>query len=195
MLKQLFISEVRVKMFELFLLQIDPEKGMHVREITRHVGTEINAVRRELNRLTRVKMVKREQRGNRVYYKLREDFPLKSELLSMVAKESGLGKRIIDNQSRLGKIRYAILSKEYLLGRIAKSTEVDLLIVGTVSVQAAQIFLKEEERKRGHEINFTVLGEEEFDFRKQKRDSFIKDILVQPYVMLIGDEIEFASFL
>lgn len=195
MLKDLFISEVRVNMLKLFLLEgTDPERGLHVREITRRVGTEINAVRRELDRLVALKMLLREARGNRVYYRLREDFPLKPELVGLLVKDSGLGALLIKNHRRLGRLSYILVSKEFLFGRKAKASEVDVLFVGTVSVEAVQSLMNSEEKVLGKEIQYCVMGEEEFEFRKQKRDSFLLDILVRPYVLLWGDELKFAAF-
>ncbi len=194
MLKELFISEVRVNMLKLFLLSgVDQERGLHVREITRKVGTEINAVRRELSRLTKLKMLKREDRGNRVYYRLREDFPLKTELTAMLIKEEGLGARIIGENRRFGRISYAVMNLEFAFGRIPKPNEVDILFVGTISVENVQQFIKQEEAKLGRDIHFSIMGDDEFEFRKQKRDSFVLDILMQPTVLLIGDPVKFAK--
>jgi hypothetical protein len=40
----------------------------------------------------------------------------------------------------------------------------------------------------GGEINYTIMSEEEFDFRKKRTDPFIMGILAGSRVMLIGDE-------
>lgn len=177
-------------MLKLFLLA--PNQVLHVREITRRVGAEINAVRRELNRLTKIRMLKREERGNRVYYRFREDFPFRSELVGLLAKEEGLGKKILENAKELGKVKYAVLNRAFLSGRIAKRSEVDLLIVGNVPLNRLADLIRDEEKKLGHEINYTVMGEEEFNFRKKRRDNFIIDVLIRPYIILIGDELDFA---
>lgn len=192
MLEELFISKVRVKIIALFIK--NPEGILHVREITRRVGAEINAVRRELDRLTKIKMLKREERGNRVYYKLRENFPLFGELLSLLSKEEGLGKNIIENQTKLGRIKFAVLSEKLARGEVAKPTEIDLLIVGKVSLDYLSALIKTEEGRIGREINYSVMGEEEHNFRKKRRDSFIIDFLLQPRIMLIGDGVEFSRF-
>jgi DNA-binding transcriptional ArsR family regulator len=193
MLKELFISEVRVKMLRLFLLEnVDQERGLHVRAITRRVGTEINAVRRELLRLTKLKMLKREDRGNRVYYRLRDDFSLKPELIGLLVKEEGIGREIIAGRRRFGSVSFVSMSLDFVFGRIPKPSEVDIIFVGSVSVEAVQQLMKREEAKRGREIHYSILGDDEFSFRKQKRDAFILDILIRPRVMLIGDELEFA---
>ena len=55
--------------------------------------------------------------------------------------------------------------------------EVDLLIVGNVVLPELALLVREEEKRLNTEINYTVMTEEEFDFRKKKRDPFIVSIL------------------
>ncbi|NCN87632.1 MAG: winged helix-turn-helix transcriptional regulator, partial [Candidatus Pacebacteria bacterium] len=71
-LKDFMISKTRVKMFELFFTS--PTEMYYVREITRHTKEEINAVRRELDRMVGYGLLRSEQRGNRVYYSLNKRF-------------------------------------------------------------------------------------------------------------------------
>ena len=72
MLKDLFISKTRVKLLETFLS--DPTQMYHVRDLVRKTGDEINAVRRELARMEVLGLVKKEPRGNRLYYWFRHDY-------------------------------------------------------------------------------------------------------------------------
>ena len=66
--------------------------------------------------------------------------------------------------------------------------EVDLLIVGNVVLPELALLVREEEKRLNTEINYTVMTEEEFAFRKKKRDPFIVSILSGSRVMLLGDE-------
>jgi hypothetical protein len=50
--------------------------------------------------------------------------------------------------------------------------------------------VRQEEVRREREINYTVMSEEEFDFRKKRRDPFIMETLRGSRVMIIGDEEE-----
>lgn len=186
MLKDLFVSEVRIRILKLFLT--DPKAQLHVREIGRRVGAEINAVRRELHRLQRIKFLKKDPRGNRIYYSARADFILYDELLGMITKEFGLGREILDKREDLGKISFAMLAKGFVKGRVSKPSEVDLLIVGKVGVPLLTRIVRKEEERLGHEINYTVLTPEEFDFRKLRKDPFIAEVLSQPRIVLIGNE-------
>jgi hypothetical protein len=66
--------------------------------------------------------------------------------------------------------------------------EIDLLLVGTVVLPELALLVREEEKKLGTEINYTVMTEDEFEFRKKKRDPFVLSILSGSRVMILGDE-------
>lgn len=191
MLIDILISKVRVKVIELFLGI--PGKSYHVREIVRRVEEEINAVRRELARLEKTGMLASEWRANRRYYSVKDDYIFYTELLSIVNKSVGLGGAIIANRARLGKIKYAMLSSSFVKGKPYTQNEVDLFVVGTIVLPELGAIIREEEARREREINFTPMTEEEFAFRKNRRDPFIMSILSKPRVMLIGDEEEMVK--
>jgi DNA-binding transcriptional ArsR family regulator len=186
MLKDLITSKTRVKLLLLFLA--DPAAMYHVREIVRRVSEEINAVRRELILLEKKGILSREPRANRVYYYLDKNYPFFYDLVKLFSKSSGLGADIIKNKVKLGKIKYAMISGKFAR-RVKEDTDsVDLLIVGTVVLPELSLLVKDEEAKRGQEINYTVMTEEEFIFRKKRMDPFINGIISGSRVMLIGDE-------
>ncbi len=191
MLDDFIISRVRVKMLTLFLSH--PGMIFHVRDIVRKVDEEINAVRRELSHMEKAGMVTKEQRANRLFYTFRKDYPLYFELLELVGKTSGLGWDIVKQKAKLGKIKFAMLSGRYLRGLPKQSgNDVEILIVGTVVLPELSQLVKAEEVRRGKELNYTVMTEEEFAFRKRRRDPFVLSILEGSRVMLIGDEEELA---
>ncbi|QQG43604.1 MAG: hypothetical protein HYW45_01130 [Candidatus Daviesbacteria bacterium] len=186
MLEELFVSRVRVKILQLFLSSQD--KIFHVREIVRRVDEEINAVRRELSRMEKFGLVSSEWRANRRLYKFRTDYVFYPELLALVAKTTGLGGAILKNRAKLGRIKYALVSTRFLKGVPAGSEDVDLLVVGQIVLPELQALVSDEQAKREAEINYSPMPEEEFQFRVRRRDPFILRVLVQPKVMLIGDE-------
>lgn len=187
MLKDLFISKTRVKLLEIFLA--DPTQMYHVRDLVRKTGDEINAVRRELARMEELGLVKKEARGNRLYYWFRHDYELYNDLLSMVAKTTGLGASLIKNRARLGNIRVAMLSGRFVRHIPKKSPdEVDLLVVGNITVNELNKLIHEEETVRGLAINYTPMTEEELKFRKVRHDPFLQSILSQSRIMVIGSD-------
>ncbi len=187
-LSELFLSKVRVKLIELFLA--NPDNIYYVREIVRAVSEQINAVRSELNRMEQIGLLASEWRANRKYYSVRKDYIFFDELLRLVSKTTGLGGAIIRDKVRLGKIKYAMLSGGYVRGLKPGPNDVEMLLVGVVVLPQLTLIVKDEEAKLGREINYTVMSEEEFAFRKTRRDPFVIGLLEKPRVMIIGDELE-----
>jgi len=191
MLEDVIISRVRVKILTLFLSH--PKEIYHVREIVRQVEEEINAVRRELSHLEKCGMVQKEPRANRLYYTFRKDYPLYFELLELVAKTTGLGGAILKNRNKLGKLKFLMISGSFIRNSVRKSEEVDLLAVGNIVIPQMALLIKEEEARKNTEINYTVMTEEEFAFRKRRRDPFILEVLQGPRIMIVGDEEELVK--
>lgn len=186
MFSDLITSKARIKILEVFL--VDPSQMYHVRGLVRLTGDEINAVRRELAFLEKKGILEREPRANRVYYSLNKSYPFYFDLLRLGAKVLGLGSDILKNRVKLGKLKYAMFSGKFVRKIKDNPEEVDLLVVGTVVLPELSLLVREEEKKINSEINYTVMSEDEFAFRKKKRDPFILSILVGSRLMLIGDE-------
>ena len=191
-LGDIITSKVRIKILELFLA--DLEEMYHVRGIVRETKEEINAVRRELQRLEKAGILKKEPRGNRLYYWLRKDYPFFGDFLSIVAKTTGLGLAFIENRKKIGRISSIMFSGRFVRRKgKKKEDEVDILVVGEVVLPELANLIRIEESKRGKEINYTVMSREEFDFRKKRRDPFLLGILSGSRVMVIGDEEDLVS--
>lgn len=189
MLEDLIISRVRVKVLQLFFLNLG--QMYHVREIVRRVDEEINAVRRELLHLEKAGILSKDRRANRLFYLLRKDYPLYFDFLYLIAKTSTLGGGILKNKAKLGKIKYACISGRFIrnLPRVS-NTDVDLLVVGKVVLPELSQLVRAEEARREREINYTVMTDEEFEFRKKRKDPFVLSILLSSKLLIIGDEEE-----
>jgi DNA-binding transcriptional ArsR family regulator len=186
MLADLITSKSRVKLLNVLLTT--PSEMYHVREIVRRTGDEINAVRRELSFLEKKGILVREPRANRVYYSLDKNYLFYFDLLRLGAKTIGIGNEIIKNKAKIGKIKYAMFSGKFARHLSKDPDEVDFLIVGTIVLPELALLIREEEKRLGIEINYTVMSEEEFSFRRKKRDPFILSVLSGSRVMLLGDE-------
>lgn len=186
MLSDLITSKSRIKLLEVFLNE--PSDMFHVRHLVRKTGDEINAVRRELGFLEKKGVLQKEPRANRVYYQLDKDYPFYYDLLKVASKTLGLGRDILKNRAKLGKIKYAMFSGKFVRKIKKRPDEVDFLLVGQVVLPELALMVRNEEARLGVEINYTAMTEEEFDFRKRRNDPFIIGILNGSRVMLLGDE-------
>jgi DNA-binding transcriptional ArsR family regulator len=186
-LGNIITSKVRIKILELFFSNL--KELYHVRGIVRETQEEINAVRRELAKLEQDGILRKEPRGNRIYYSLRPDHPLFGDLVSMVAKTTGLGKAVIEGRNKIGKVSFIMFSGKFIRYKDRKrEDDVDILVVGEVVLPELASIIRTEESRRSKEINYTVMSREEFDFRKKRRDPFLLGILAGSRVMIIGDE-------
>lgn len=186
-LSDIITSKVRIKILELFFSNL--KEVYHVRGIVRETGEEINAVRRELTKLEKDGLLRKEPRGNRIYYSVRPEYPFFGDLISLVAKTTGLGKIMIDNKNKIGRVSFIMFSGKFARYKDRKKDDdVDILVVGEVVLPELASIVRAEETSRGNEINYTAMSREEFDFRKKRRDPFLLGILSGSRVMIIGDE-------
>ncbi len=186
-LSDIITSKVRVKILKLFFGNI--KEIYHVRGVVRALGEEINAVRRELEKLESDGVLRSEVRGNRKYYSLREEYIFFEDILSMVSKTTGLGAQLIANRNKIGKITHVMFSGSFVRRKPRrKDDDVDVLVVGEVVLPELAAIIRKEESIRGKEINYTVMSREELEFRKKRRDPFLQGILANSRVMIIGDE-------
>src|SRR5258706_635054 len=191
-LNDIITSKVRIKVLELFVT--NSKELYHVRGIVREIGEEINAVRRELDKFEKDGILRKEPRGNRIYYSLRTEYPFFGDLSAMIAKTTGLGKQLVDNRNKIGKVSFVMFSGKLVRHKERKrDDDVDVLVVGDVVLPELAALIRAEESKRAKEINYTVMGREELDFRKKRRDPFLLGILAGSRVMIIGDEEDLVS--
>ena len=195
MLEQLFGSRTRVKLLALFLRH--PEEPMYVRELTRRIETQINAVRRELANLVKVGLVvetvsneeesdtdgKKRAGVKRRYYMTNRAFPLLPEITSLIIKSQLLLERQLDREIlKLGDVRFLALFG-FFIGK--PRGPVDLFIVGDVPKEGLQTLIGQLEKDLGSEINFSLMGTEEFRYRKEIMDRFLLSILDAPKTVVI----------
>jgi DNA-binding transcriptional ArsR family regulator len=190
-LTDIITSKVRVKILDLFYSNLT--EMYHVRGIVREVGEEINAVRRELERFEKVGILKKEPRGNRVYYFVNKDYSGYGDLIQIVSKSTGLGKALIESKNKLGKVSIVMFSGKFARMKPRKDDSVDVLVVGEIVLPELAAIIRTFESKLGREINYTVMTREELDYRKKRRDPFLQGIFLGSRVMIIGDEEELTS--
>lgn len=189
-LESLFISKVRIKALRYFVF--NPDKPIHLRAAVRELKEEINAVRRELNRLDEIGLITSETKGNRKYFTLNPQHPILPELMAIFHKSFGLGGNIVQNEKKLGSIKYAILTANYFNPQSSNAQAVDLVIVGQVDLPSINAMIEDAEKKLGREIHYTVMRDHEFILRKKRKDSFIIELLVGYKILLIGNELDLS---
>ncbi|NTU69714.1 winged helix-turn-helix transcriptional regulator, partial [bacterium] len=146
-LERLFGSKTRVKLLSLFLL--NPERSFFVREITRKLNKRINAVRRELEILFSLGLLKKKKDGRKTFYTTNPKYIFFEELKSMLEKGGTGEDKTTDIVKKFGKVSFAAWSGIFTGN---EKTKVDLIIVGNNlkkdKVKDFVIYIRQKNRRR-----------------------------------------------
>ena len=200
MLEQLFGSKTRVRILRLFLN--NPSQPYYLRELTRKLKSQLNSVRREINNLGKMGIIKsvkpaedkeaKEAKGKKMisggkkYFITDTDFILYPELKTLFLKAQLLSeKSFVRKIENLASVKLLILTGVFV-GLQNAST--DLLLVGAVNRRKLAKIAKEFEKDLNHGINYTVMSQQEFRYRRDITDRFLYDIL-EGKKMVIVDKI------
>lgn len=184
MLNALFGSETRVKIINLFFLY--PDKKYSPQQIARTFGLTPSSLRREIDNLLKtgiIKEVKSEPKEAKKYFCVNPDFILYPEISALLAKTQILfSQNFIVNLQKICQPKLLILSGFFVNHPEAKT---DLLLVGTVRREAFLKLVKALEKDLGREINFTIMNEREYHYRRNVMDIFLYNILEGKRLVLI----------
>ena len=151
-------SKTRIKILMRFFF--NPYTRSYLRELAKEFDVSTNAVREELNQLTRTRLLKSEKSGRQVYYMANTDHSLFPELKSMVAKVMGIDRVIDGIVSRLGDIDSAYLLNDYAEGK--DTGIIDLLLVGDINQYHLNDLSQKTERYVKRKIRTLVLNRSEY---------------------------------
>jgi len=183
--KRLLTSTTRLKLIN--ILFYSPSNIYYVRELVRLADEEINSVRRELENLQSGSILNKEVRGNRLYYWANPEHYLFYDLLILANKHVGLGAKIQENHLKLGKLKALFYSQDFLHHTPENHGNIDLLIIGDVSLKLTEEFVKSEEEPLGREINYMVMDKQELRLRLNKRDPVMVDFFLKYPSLIIGN--------
>jgi len=175
MLKKLFSSRTRIELISFFLE--NPEESFFVRELSRKIGSQINSVRRELENLKSIDFLLSKSKDNKKYYAVNPDFVFYAELDSIFKKAHSLESSLGDELSKLGGVSLVFLTGSFVGDNKAP---IDLLVIGDLPSSKLQNFIDKRFAKDAKYIRYTVLSEEDFNYRLERKDKFVLDIVKNP---------------
>jgi len=190
MLKALITSKVKRKLLALFFA--NPEDEFYIRQLSRKLDEETNAIRRELLMLENAGILISRAEGNLKLYKVNRNSPVFNELKGIILKTEGLG-TILRQELKDKGILFAFIYGSYAEGRERKGSDIDLMVIGDVPVDKFNRIISELERKIGRDINYLIYPEKEFI--KKLSSGFIRDVVNGKKIMIIGEEDEFKRFI
>jgi DNA-binding transcriptional ArsR family regulator len=178
----------------LSILYRHADESFYLMQLVRAVGAGKGAVQRELKLLNEAGIITREKIGRQIFYQANRQCPIYEELRQMIVKTIGYADVL---RTGLETIRSRI-KIAFIYGSVAKADEtrtsdVDIMVIGDASFSevVSAIQLSQTELKR--EVNPTVYPVREFKNKIRTEHHFIKQVLSEPRIFLIGDEDELSG--
>ncbi|MBU0596838.1 helix-turn-helix domain-containing protein [Patescibacteria group bacterium] len=179
MIEHLFGSKTRAGVLRTFFRQ--PDKAFYVRELARLLEVQINAIRRELEILLQLGLIKETEvvneskkagEGLRKYFILDNQALIFGELQALLIKsqlmdEKELASALVD---KAGKMDLFLLTGKFTADKRAPS---DILLVGNLKEKSVDNLIKKYEKKFGFPIRYTIMNRKEFMERREMMDRFL----------------------
>ncbi|WP_096461946.1 transcriptional regulator [Sulfurifustis variabilis] len=168
----------------------NPGRSFYANEVIALAASGTGAVQRELARLEAAGLVTVTRVGKQKHYQANAAAPVFEELRGLVLKTSGL----VDVLRAALAPLAAQISAAFVYGSVAKrqdtaKSDIDLMVVSD-SLSYADLFsaLEEATNRLGRVVNPTVYSRQELDKRVRADNAFIKRVLAQPKLWVIGEE-------
>jgi hypothetical protein len=183
MLKALFSSNTRIKLLNTFLLNLDEE--FFIRELTRKLDEQINSIRRELDNLKKIGLLKSKVRNRKKYYYVNKEFVIFNELRDILIKASSTDEQMARKILKMGEVDLMVLSGVF----IGRESPVDLLIVGEVDKNKLQEYLSRSTKPQ-KDVKFTIITRKDFLYRLECKDRFVHDMVTDKKNLVLVNKLK-----
>lgn len=178
----------------LSLLLLRPDESFYVREIGRITGVPAGSLHRELKALTQVGLLVRSPSGNQVRYQADLDCAIFQELAGIFRKTAGLADVLRELLAPLAdEIVVALVFGSFARGAQKGMSDIDLLVVGSVSFEDVVGVCHLARARLGREVNPVVMSEVAFRSKRRAGDRFIGRVLKEPKILVMGDADELGK--
>jgi predicted nucleotidyltransferase len=155
-----------------------PEKWWYLSELAEFLHTRPSSLQRELSSLEQSGILQQRRDGRRTYFKAETRSPIFRELRSIFEKTVGL---IPTLKVALRPFENKIVCA-FVYGSIARreehaTSDVDLMVIGSVGLAELAPILAKLERRIGREVNVTNYSVNEFRKKTAGGDHFLTTVL------------------
>jgi len=164
----------------------EPDLAVHQREIARRSGLGLRSAQLALQRLESLGLVVSTRDGNRRYYRANRD-PRFEELRGLLGRELGIAGVIARALGSVAeRIDRAFIFGSLAAGSDAIGSDIDLLVVGSVTQDELVGPLAAAQREVGREIDVVVYRPTDFAKKRDGDNHFIAAVLAGPRIDVIG---------
>lgn len=189
-LEKLFGSRCRKKILEKFILEykFNPKSEFFIRELCRDIDEQINAVRRELENLEKLGILKSKLVDNKKIFSLNMKCDYIEELGAIFGKcFDSLGALSEYFKGRRNMSLLVVGGGIEDMSQLSTNNLIDILIIGDIDKTDFSIFLGK--NFFGRKIKYAVISEEDFHQRLKFGDKLILKIINQPGNCVLKDSL------
>jgi predicted nucleotidyltransferase len=176
------------------LLFAHPDESFYLRQIAQRTGLAIGQVQRETQRLVQAGIFQRSLVGRHVFFRAAPDSPLYEELRAIIRKTVGGAGAVRSALLPLSdQIRLAFIFGSVARGQERSPSDLDLLVVGSISLRQLSAVLGPAQDQLHRPINPVIYTPGEFAQKTAERHHFLASVLRTPKLFVLGDEHELRN--
>jgi DNA-binding transcriptional ArsR family regulator len=169
-------------------LFLRPDKEWYLSELAASLGTGSSSLQREIDALVRVGVLEKRVDGRRSYIKANEDSPIFPELRGLVEKTGGIVPMLREAIAGSKGLRVGFIYGSLARGEDGAGSDVDVMLLGDVSTMELSPGLRAVEVAVGRQVNPTVFSLDEFAKKVAVKNHFLRTVLRDKKIMLVGTE-------
>jgi predicted nucleotidyltransferase len=177
----------QVRRAVLGLLLANPDREWHLREIARRTGTALSATQREVLALAEAGILQRRVESRRSYYRANTSCPIYPELHSIAMKTVGLADVLRGALADVPGIEVAFVHGSLARGDETSQSDVDLMVVGDVTLRALSSPLHSAQNALARPVNPSTYPVDEFRSKLAEGHYFLTRVMEEPKLFVIGD--------
>jgi predicted nucleotidyltransferase len=190
MLSNLFTSKIRINMLTLFLM--NPDREFYLRELVKILNISPRSVSLELKNLSNIELLKKRISGKQHYYRANTGHILFKDLQNMFLKTVGVKDVIYKLIKPFEQnIECCFIYGSIARGNFSSGSDIDLMIIGTISSKTLSPVLLKAGDSLNREINFSIFSKKEILERLKTNDHFIYRLFGEKKIVILGDSNEF----
>ena len=183
-LRQLILAELLVR----------ESRPMYRVELARKLGVSPSSLQRPLEAMARTGLLKVTRRGREVLYEADPENPLIPELRNLLRKSHGLLDVVREALNPFAaRILVAFIFGSMASGSERPSSDVDLLVVGAVTLMELTPSLRKAEETLGRPVNCVLFPAEKLSEKMAAKNHFLHSVLEKPKLFVIGTDGELEA--
>ena len=159
-------------------------KSFYINELGNILSVNVSNLYKILIKLEKEGLLISEFQGKERYFSLNKKFPLLSAYEEIIKKTIGLSTVLKKYLGTHSEIEHIYIYGSYAKGNFSETSDIDILIIGTVKrLEIVETFSKLE-KEFGREFNYITISPEEFG-KKRNSDPFLIDVFSGKIIQVV----------